>query len=755
MSRTIIPLWNNWLFKKDFNNSDIRKDIATDDFTPVGIPHMVQEIPYNYFDERNYQCISCYRREFAVDESMRGSRVFIDFEGVMAAATVYINEKKVGTHKGGYTPFSFDITDYVLYSKSGAADNLLVVEVDSTERADIPPFGFAIDYLTYGGIYREVCLRFVPEVYIKDVFFQPLDSDKLEKKLLANIEFENTGAENKDITYSLVLKDMQDTIIAAVTNSCIAAAGTSFQRAVLTDLQDIQVWDIENPQLYRAELCIVSDTSRDEDIISATVGFRTAEFTPEGFFLNGKQIKIRGLNRHQAYPYVGYAMPKRAQQDDADILKHELGINLVRTSHYPQSKHFLNRCDEIGLLVFEEIPGWQHIGDEAWQDVACKNVEEMILRDRNHASIVLWGVRINESPDSHNFYLRTNEIARRLDPTRQTAGVRCHANSDFLEDVYTMNDFICGSVQPDTLRDRALRPQREITGQADLVPYMVTEFAGHMYPTKRFDQEERLVEHATKHLMVQNTAALNPHICGAIGWCAFDYNTHYNFGSGDRICYHGVMDMFRIPKFAAAVYASQMPPSKKAILEPLTRYTIGERSIGGIAPLMICTNCDSVRVVIGEQDLGLFYPSKERFAGLEHPPIIISQIEGVWGGGWLDAAFIGYVNEKEVAIKRFACNPTAVDLAVHSDHTELSAYEPDTTRITVKLTDRFGNELSFSDAIIKVQLEGPAEIIGPKEFALIGGVRAFWIKTKFESGTVTVNVASEGFKTKQITIQVT
>ena len=160
------------------------------------------------------------------------------------------------------------------------------------------------------------------------------------------------------------------------------------------------------------------------DNLSERFGFRSAEFTKNGFILNGNPLKIRGLNRHQSFPYVGYALGKSAQYKDAEILKYDLRINLVRTSHYPQSKHFLNRCDEIGLLVFEEIAGWQHIGDKEWQNKSIENVQNMIERDWNHPSIILWGVRINESPDNHEFYLKTNQVAHQLDSTRQTGGVR-------------------------------------------------------------------------------------------------------------------------------------------------------------------------------------------------------------------------------------------------------------------------------------------------------------------------------------------
>ena len=152
-------------------------------------------------------------------------------------------------------------------------------------------------------------------------------------------------------------------------------------------------------------------------------------------------MKLRGLNRHQTFPYVGGAMPERVQRRDAWILRRELHCNIVRTSHYPQSPAFLDACDEAGLLVLEEIPGWQHIGDKAWQDISVDNVARMIRRDWNHPSVVLWGVRINESADNHDFYTRTNALAHSLDDSRQTGGIRNRYDSELLEDVFTMNDF--------------------------------------------------------------------------------------------------------------------------------------------------------------------------------------------------------------------------------------------------------------------------------------------------------------------------
>ncbi len=242
-------------------------------------------------------------------------------------------------------------------------------------------------------------------------------------------------------------------------------------------------------------------------------------------------------------------MPARVQRRDAWILKHELHCNIVRTSHYPQSPDFLDACDELGLLVLEEIPGWQHIGDLEWQNIAVRNVGEMIRRDWNHPSIVLWGVRINESQDNHDFYTRTNELAHSLDDARQTGGIRYLRDSERLEDVFTINDFGF----PLQLPNHPL--------------YLNTEFNGHMFSTKRFDNVTIVAEHVRRHARVHNQLAGDDRYAGGIGWCAFDYNTHANFGSGDHICYHGVSDIFRIPKPAAYFYKSQCDPEEEVVLE--------------------------------------------------------------------------------------------------------------------------------------------------------------------------------------------
>jgi beta-galactosidase len=735
----VLP-FNTWMYCEDFKEEYINGD-SVGGFTEVTLPHTNKEIPFNYFDEKIYQFISCYKKEFVFNESLAGKRVFIEFGAVANYAEVYLNGKLVGGHKGGYTPFKLEITEYIMQEKT----NTFVVKVDSTERNDIPPFGYLIDYLCYGGIYREVELVVTDQLTIERVSSKALEVLSERKKLIASVELDSKAAEKGKTIHASLIKD--GIIIDSTSLDIDIPTGKSNFQLAFTDLKNIKLWDIDDPQLYVLEVRV------DDSVYTDRIGFRSFEFTPRGFFLNGRKVKLRGLDRHQSYPYVGYAMPERVQAKDADVLKYELDTNIVRTSHYPQSKHFLDRCDEVGLLVMEEIPGWQHIGDQDWQDISCRNVAEMIQRDINHPSIILWGVRINESGNSHDFYERTNKIAHDLDDSRPTGGVKYLENVDFQEDVFVMNDFQTG------FKERRHRDQNISTGLSYDVPYLISEFCGIFHPTKRFDPEEHRINHALRHAWGHDEIALDDRICGAIAWCAFDYNTHYEFGPGDRICYHGVMDMFRLPKMAAGVYSSQADPHKKPVLEPATMWTNGDRDNGGFLPLYIFTNCDYVDFCFGGEKTVRLYPSRTLFAGLEHPPIYVEKLNLKWDHWcWEDVEFTGYVDEKKVISKAFAKDPHPAALVAQADDQVLKAHNYDetydATRVVFTEVDQVGNLLDFMMDPVEFIISGPGRVMGPEKTVIQGGCIAAWIRTTGEKGTIKVKAKTLRFESNEITIEV-
>lgn len=727
--RLVLPMNRKWSYSRSVVEGGHDKNFDDSRFDAVVIPHTNIPLPWHGFDEKTYEFVSLYRRRFKVPPAARGKRVFVDFEGVMTASTVWINGTRLGEYKGGYTPFSFDLTPHIDFE----GENVLAVDVDSSERPDIPPFGYEIDYLTFGGIYREVWLRIVPSTFIENIVVRTKDVLTPNPGAEVVCFIQHGEASKAGATLDVELLD-GERVLAKASQSLPAAAAAAEPMAHsvrLDGLKGINLWDPEKRNLYTARVRLRRGNEiMDED--SRRFGFREAQFTDHGFELNGKVIKLRGLDRHQTFPCVGQAMPARAQRRDAEILRNKLKCNIVRTSHYPQSRHFLDACDEIGLLVLEEIPGWQHIGDAAWQDISVDNVGRMIRRDWNHPSIILWGVRINESRDNHDFYTRTNALAHQLDPTRQTGGIRYFQESEFLEDVFTMNDFGWPLKPPNHPR------------------YLNTEFVGHTYPTKTIDQVERLMEHTIRHARVHDQLASNPQYAGGIGWCAFDYNTHGNFGSGDRICYHGVTDIFREPKPAAGFYKSQCDPAEEVVLEPAFHWARGDASVG-FSKAVVCSNCEHLKFYIDDKLVADVDPDRKQFAHLKYAPFVfeLGELFHKWG----DLRIEGYLQGKLAITKRMSGRGVDTKFLLLPDDTELMADGADLTRVVLRVTDEFGNVQPFANDAIKLQLEGPAEIVGDNPFSLVGGTGAIWIRAQQTAGTVRLKAVHPSLGTQQVAIK--
>lgn len=744
----------------------------------VELPHSNSQVPHNYFDEGIYQKVCGYRKAFDAPAAWQGKSVRLVFGAAAHAATVYLNGWQVGQHKGGYTAFVVDLSGGLLYRQP----NLLAVHLDSREALNMPPFGGVIDYMTFGGLYREVTLEITEPVYIEDVFVQTHDvlSDTKQVGLQIALRLPAAGANSLTLHHRV----MDGETVLAEHSQPVDSAYPQAQFAV----PGAELWDIENPKLYTLRTALYQD---DEllDEMETPFGFRSARFEKDGFYLNGKKVKLRGLNRHQSYPVVGYAMPARPQRLDADICKFELGLNAVRTSHYPQSHHFIRRCDEIGLLVFTELPGWQHIGDAEWKDTACDFVREMVLQYRNHPSIVLWGVRINESQDDDDLYQKTNQIAHELDPSRQTSGVRFIQKSHLLEDVYGYNDFSHKGNNP------GVEPKNKVTPDVDK-PYLICEYNGHMFPTKAFDWEEKRLDHALRHARVMDGYYGQADICGGFGWCLFDYHTHQDFGSGDRICYHGVLDMHRIPKLAAAVYKSQS--DAEPVLEISSSMDIGEHPVGHLGTVYAFTNADSVRLYKNGDFVREFYPDHEHYPAMPHPPVaiddliggllaqkegldhrtaevfkelmtavasvglsnlsllqklkmlyymktrrltfedayrIFSEYMGNWGGKAISYRFEAIKDGRMVKkVVKESVKCTVLEATADTATLACGGDTYDVATIRLRALDQNGSLLPYCMEPVALTVTGPVKIIGPATVTLRGGMGGTYLKTTGHSG---------------------
>ena len=802
-----IYLNDDWLFTEQFEDSLLTPEYPENTLQPVRLPHTCKETPFHYFDESIYQMVSGYRRHLLIPKDWQGNRILLTFEGAAHDSTVWCNGRKVGEHHCGYTAFTVDLTDAVLYGQ----DNLLCVRLDSREDLNVPPFGYVIDYMTYGGIYRDVYLEVKEESSLADIFVHTAVDFKaapVTAQVMSEITLRN-ACPGLSLRQYYAAKPADGKTVSWQPFCEHTVTADSERPVTLTaTITDPLLWNTEKPQLYLLKTQLFSEeTLLDEE--ETTFGIRKAVFKKDGFYLNGRKLRIRGLNRHQSYPYVGYAMPESMQKLDADLLKKELGLNAVRTSHYPQSHYFLERCDELGLLVFTEFPGWQHIGDDAWKAQAVTNAEDMIRQYRNHPSIILWGVRINESPDDDPFYEKTNAVAHKLDPTRPTGGVRAIKKSHLLEDVYTYNDFLHDGEMP------GCDPKKKVTSDMEK-PYLISEYNGHMYPTKAFDNEERRSEHAIRHANVLDAVAGQEDIAGSFGWCMFDYNTHKDFGSGDRICYHGVMDMFRNPKLAASVYACEQ--EETPVLEITSSMDIGEHPGCNRGNLYILSNADSVKMYKNNSFIKEYRPEMSPFRHLKHGPILIddfigdaleknerfqpkhakemadamnvvargslnhipkrlyltalkllliyhidfaevtklyTKYIGDWGGTATVYRFDAIKDGK--VVKSVTKEPVnGIKLQAVADHTDLVEHHSyDVALVRIQAVDSHGNALPFYQEPVQLIAEGDIAIIGPDTIALQGGMGGTYVKSLGKSGQGTLSIRSQTIKDVRIDFQVT
>ncbi len=561
-------------------------------------------------------------------------------------------------------------------------------------------------------------IRIVGKEYIKNILAVSLNATT-NPKLQIDYELEITPKNVSGYALNVEIKNKSGKSVCNQNLQIENEIGS----ITVKNLKRIKLWNIKNPHLYDVEVHLLKKGKVIDDYAFRT-GFRECRFKRTGFYLNNKRIKLIGMNRHQTFPYIGAAGPAKLQQVDAEIIKNDLKCNIVRTSHYPQSQHFLNRCDEIGLLVFEEMPGWQHVGDDKWKELAYQSIEEMIETDAHHPSIIIWGVRVNESKDDDEFYAKTNAIAHNLDISRQTGGVRKCFSSRLLEDVFTINDFNMTQIQPPN-HDR----------------YFVTEFCGHMYPVKTYDNIHTQTQLCLYHAEIINEINTLQQHAGGIAWSAFDYNTHADFGSGNRVCHHGMHDMFRTPKPVAFFYKSQCSPDDEIVLEPAFYWCIGDWPNGGLPDALFMSNCDVLKIYLDNKFKVKEYPKKDMFPHLKHPPFICKNISENWGKKLLELKVEGYVKGKKVITRKFSSKGIDSKLNVILDHNTLIANGADMTRLAFTVTDQYDNIRFSTSGVICIDINGPAEIIGDNPFALSGGRGSVYIKSRQKPGTIKIKIS--------------
>ena len=719
----------NWLFGGRYTAGSETSSYDDSNFAPVTVPHTVVPLSWKDWNYPAWQQVWIYRRHFSgaglLDPRRPGNRILVDFDGVMVNATVSVNDQVVATHQGGYLPFSAELT-----GKVTGAGNLLSVVVDS-RCLSVPPVGVgrgpgSVDFFQPGGIYRDVRLRVLPQVFLADLFARPTDVLGSQPRVDIECTLDSAATKHSEGTLLVQLFDGQRQIAAQTVAVTAGSPGTSTARLSLTGFGPVSLWSPDSPRLYTVRASL-NFPGIGRHTLSRRIGFREASFRPDGFFLNGKRLQLFGLNRHQLYPYAGMAMGARAQRKDAEILKNEFNCNMVRCSHYPQSPDFLDACDELGLLVWEEAPGWHNVSTmAAWQDAVVRDVRDMVIRDRSRPSVIIWGTRLNECKDFPGLWAATRQAARELDGTRPSSGAMAfHGDSTWNEDVFAYNDY--GT--QDKTGDVALKPP--FPG----LPYLVSEAVGvEAVKPQHFswtDPPAWLARQAAMHGQAQSQARSNPRYAGLLAWAGFDYGSLLGPGPYD-IKWAGVADGFRVPKPGAAIYQAQGAPAARPVIVPVFFWEAAGAVPGPDQTAMIASNCERLEVFIGGTHVASAQPatSSPLYRGLAHPPFLVRLPKRLPKPA-PDLLIRGFVGGRPVAQLRMSAHPDGDALAMAADDATISADGSDATRVVFRAIDAFGNQRRYRSGQVALTLSGPATLLGdnPFEFGQYGGLGAAWIRS--------------------------
>lgn len=729
----VIPFNTGWLFG-EWKDSGVDPDFDDSDFATVTLPHTVTRLSWRNWDPTSWERRWLYRKHFDASIIPPGLRVFLDFDAAMTASAVVVNGVEVGGRNGGYLPFQCEITDVLRTS----GENVVAVTLDSRFNIDVPPdrpqpyTSDSVDFWQPGGVYRDVTLRAVPRIYIADVFAKPVDVlDPARRRLIVQVDLDAGVVPAEACELQVTLLDGSRAVSVSRLPVTLVAAGRAAFTVTLTQLSDILLWDVDRPKLYtvRVRLDIGGRPIHEYD---TRIGFREARFTLDGFFLNGRRVKLFGVNRHQFFPFAGGAMPWRVQRRDAEIIRWELNCNFVRCSHYPQSEAFLNACDELGLMVWEEIPGWGYFGDTAWQAAAERDVREMILRDRNHPSIIVWGCMPNEAGNHPTQYNAWNALAHALDDSRPTGGDdhgfgRGAAAFEF--DVYSHHDY-SHHIGPDGHQVPDLKAPVDAANKPYLVCEAVGTLSGPAKYYRRTDPQWIQQGQALAHARVHEIAHSDDRYCGLAAWSGFDYESNKgNVYQG--IKFTGVVDLFREPKPGAAIYRAQVDPRIRPVIEPAFYWDFSPTSpANSLSAAMICSNMDRLELFVDGEHFATARPDIANYGHLPYPPFFVD-LTSVSGNGSPELRIDGYLGSKKVMSRSFSSDPRTDRLFVTSDDEELIADGDDATRVVFRAVDRYGAPRPYVTGDVTVTISGPAVVIGdnPFSFADAGGVGAVWLRT--------------------------
>jgi beta-galactosidase len=722
--RQVYNFNNGWrFFLGDIKDAE-RIDFDDSKWEVVSTPHTVELMPAEASGCRNYQGIAWYRKRFIIPASAKEMDVMIHFEAIMGKQKIYLNGKLIKEHFGGYLPVNINLTANNV--QSGDTCQLAVMADNSNDKS-YPPGKpqYTLDFAYHGGIYRDVWMICKNKVAITDaievnkvagggVFIHYDNISEKNADIFINTEINNNGQKAGKYNLETSLIDPSGKIIRKIISNLTLKVGESKTIYQKTNVPNPKLWSPETPQLY--QVCVVvkaGKTSLDGGMVRT--GIRKAEFRgKDGFYLNDKPYgQMIGGNRHQDFAYVGNAVPNSQQWRDVKRLR-DAGCMIVRTAHYPQDPAFMDACDELGMFIIVATPGWQYWNkDPNFAELVYRNTRDMIRRDRNHPSVILWEPILNETRFPTDFSLKSLQITKDEYPYPGRPGAVADLHSEGVAENY---DVVYGWPTDEGKVKQSIFTREFGENVDDWYAHNNNNRA-----SRSWGEKPMLVQALSLAKSYDDMFQTSGQFVGGALWHPFDHQRGYH----PDPYWGGIFDAFRQPKYAYYMFRSQSNANLKipnVETVPMV-YVANEITPFSDKDIVVFSNCDSVRLTAYEGK-SWTKPVIHLKGHMPNPPVVFENVYDFWEArnysytqkNWQKVSFLaeGIINGKVVCSEKKMPSRRSTKIRLYVDDLgkQLVADGSDFIVVVAEITDDSGNTRRLAKDNIVFSVEGEGEIIG-------------------------------------------
>ena len=724
-----------WRFHKGAVEGAETKEFNDKDWTVVSLPDGIEYLPTEASGCINYQGEVWYRKHFTPDAALKGKKLFLHFEAIMGKSKVFVNGKLLTEHFGGYLPVIADVTDVLDWN----GDNVIAVWADNSDDPSYPP-GKAqdvLDYTYFGGIYRDCWLIAHNNVFITDpnyenevaggglfVAFGKVSDALAEVQLKIHVRNATKNPFSGRVEYMLLQPD--GTEVARLSDKIQVKVGRATTVSDRMPVKQPMLWTPSTPTLYNLLVRVLDKEGNVIDGYRRRIGIRSIEFKgKDGFYLNGRPYgkPLIGANRHQDFAVVGNAVANSIHWRDAKKLK-DVGMEIIRNAHCPQDPAFMDACDELGLFVIVNTPGWQFWNDAPeFAQRVYSDIRNVVRRDRNHPSVWLWEPILNETWYPADFAKNTRDIVDAEYPYPY-----CYSGSD--SEARGHENFPVYFAHPANMQDASKEIDPTKTYFTREWGDNVDDWSSHNSPSRvarNWGEQPMRVQaqhYACPYYPVTSYDVLykqSPQHVGGCLWHSFDHQRGYH----PDPFYGGLMDVFRQPKYSYYMFMAQRPAVKNdrnAGSGPMV-YIAHEMTPFSGKDVTVYSNCDEVRLTFNMGGKTYTYKKDKNRPGMPSPVITFPDVYDFM----VDKAFSrtqkqddvyllaeGLIDGKVVATHKVvpARRPEKILLWMDNEGTDLKADGSDFVTVVAAVADKNGNIKRLNNYNIRFSIEGEGRLLG-------------------------------------------